>query len=125
LAGKVFELKELILLRNYLMYRFYQTLFVFVEKDMEELKESYDNRIEKVKMEAEGLLRSSMSTAQEVLASVRNLFESKVKQKYTNFLSPIYVRICLSLTSIYIFTPPPLSVINSVIHVCQPSSQLS
>lgn len=46
---------------------------------MEDIKESYENRIDKVKLEAEGMLKSSMDTAQEALAAVRNLFESKVK----------------------------------------------
>lgn len=46
---------------------------------MEDLKESCENRITKVKLEAEAMLKSSMDTAQEALAAVRNLFESKVQ----------------------------------------------
>jgi len=46
---------------------------------MEDLKESYENRIEKVKIEAEGQINSSMAAAQEALSSARNLFESKVR----------------------------------------------
>ena len=49
------------------------------EKDMEDLKESFENRMAKVKSEAEAMLMSSMDTAQEALAAVRSFFESKVK----------------------------------------------
>lgn len=54
--------------------------FFFTEKDLEELKQSYENRIERLKHEAETTVKNAMTETDKVVASVKSLFENEVDQ---------------------------------------------
>lgn len=51
---------------------------LFTEKDLEELKQSYENRIERLKHEAEATVASAMAETDKVVASVKSLYENEV-----------------------------------------------
>jgi len=51
---------------------------LFPEKDLEELKQSYENRIERLKHEAETTVANAMAEADKVVASVKSLYENEV-----------------------------------------------
>lgn len=45
---------------------------------MEELKQSYENRIERLKHEAETTVKNAMAEADKAVASVKSLYENQV-----------------------------------------------
>ena len=45
---------------------------------MEELKQSYENRIEQIKQEAQTTVTNTMAEADRVVASVKSLYENQV-----------------------------------------------
>ena len=48
------------------------------EKDLEELKQSFENRIERIKHEAETTIANAKIEAEKVMASVKSLYENQV-----------------------------------------------
>ena len=48
------------------------------EKDLEELKQSFENRIERIKHEAETTIANARTEADKVIASVKSLCENQV-----------------------------------------------
>lgn len=53
---------------------------------MEELKQSYENRIERLKHEAETTVANAMAETDKVVASVKSLYENEV-DKIVNLCS--------------------------------------
>lgn len=51
---------------------------MLTEKDLEELKQSYENRIERLKHEAETTVANAMAETDKVVASVKILYENEV-----------------------------------------------
>ena len=47
---------------------------------MEELKQSYENRIERLKHEAETTVANAMAETDKVMASVKSLYEKEVNK---------------------------------------------
>lgn len=54
--------------------------FFSTEKDLEELKQSYETRIERLKHEAETTVKNAMAETDKVVASVKGLYENEVDQ---------------------------------------------
>ena len=51
---------------------------MLTEKDLEQLKLSYENRMERLKHEAETTVANAMAEADKVVASVKGLYENEV-----------------------------------------------
>ena len=65
---------------------------MLTEKDLEELKQSYENRIERLKHEAETTVANTMAEADKVVASVKILYENEV-DKIINLCSQFRIAI--------------------------------
>lgn len=64
---------------DFLQYYLSSYLYLHpTEKDLEELKQSFENRIERIKHEAETTIANAKIEAEKVMASVKSLYENQV-----------------------------------------------
>lgn len=64
---------------DFLQYYLSSYLYLHpTEKDLEELKQSFENRIERIKHEAETTIANARTEADKVIASVKSLCENQV-----------------------------------------------
>ena len=61
---------------NYLEWRWF---IISTERDLIELKQSYETRIERMRNEAETTVTNAVTEAEKVIASVKNLYENQVR----------------------------------------------
>ena len=64
---------------DFLQYYLSSYLYLHpTEKDLEELKQSFENRIERIKHEAQTTIENARIEADKVIASVKSLYENQV-----------------------------------------------
>ena len=82
---------------DFLQYYLSSYLYLHpTEKDLEELKQSFENRIERIKQEAETTIADAKIEAQKVMASVKSLYENQVTLLEPSLFRFEYLKSCVA-----------------------------